>query len=75
MNEMNRTIVKLLEQRAKLALGSLALVDKELSEICLALDNQLKEVYDETIRGEEEKSEFQSDFFIRPPTDVYEEHS
>ena len=62
---------KLLVNRVKLALGSLSLVDKQLSEILGALDKQLAEVYDEPIRGEEEKSD--RDFFISPPLEVYEE--
>ncbi len=70
---MNRTFTKLLVNRTKLAMGSLALVDKQLTEILSTLDNQLEKVYDETIRGEEEKSEFQSDFFISPPLEVYDE--
>ena len=68
---MNRTMLKLLEQRCKLALGSLSLVEKQLLDICTVLDNQLAEVYDEPIRGEEEKSE--SDFFISPPLEVYDD--
>ena len=36
---MNRALVKLLVSRAKLAQGSLALVDKQLSEILGALDS------------------------------------
>ena len=68
---MNRTFIKLLVSRTKLAQGSLALVDKQLSEILSVLDNQLENVYDEPIRGEEENSE--QDFFISPPLEVYEE--
>ena len=67
---MNHFTLKLLLDRTKLAIGSLALVEKQLTEILSGLDNQLKEVYDETIRGEEEKSD--QDFFINPPLDVYE---
>ena len=66
---MNRTMLKLLEQRCKLALGSLSLVEKQLLDICTVLDNQLENCYDEPIRGEEEKSD--SDFFISPPLEVY----
>ncbi len=62
---------KLLVNRVKLALGSLSLVDKQLTEILSALDKQLAEVYDEPIRGEEEKSD--QDFFISPPLSVYDE--
>ncbi len=68
---MVRHITKLLEQRCKLALGSLSLVEKQLLEISAELDNQLENVYDESIRGEEEKSE--SDFFISPPLSVYDD--
>ena len=68
---MNRTLLKLLEQRCKLALGSLSLVEKQLLDICTALDNQLENVYDEPIRGEEKNSD--QDFFISPPLEVYEE--
>ena len=67
---MNRTIIKLLEQRVKLAMGSMALVDKQLSEILFVLDKQLEEVYTEAIRGEEENSA--SDFFISPDLSVYD---
>ena len=68
---MNRTFIKLLVNRTKLAMGSLSLVEKQLTEILSTLDNQLENLYDETIRGEEEKSE--SDFFISPPLEVYDE--
>ena len=67
---MNRALVKLLVSRAKLAQGSLALVEKQLSEILGALDNTVEILYAEAIRGEEENSE--SEFFISPPLDVYE---
>ncbi len=67
---MNRDTVKLLGQRAKLALGSLTLVEKQLLDIITVLDNQLENVYAEAIRGEEENSE--QDFFISPPLSVYE---
>ena len=70
---MNRTLIKLLVSRAKLAQGSLALVDKQLSEILSALDNQVEILYAEAIRGEEENSD--SDFFISPPLSVYDESS
>ncbi len=69
---MNRSTMKLLVQRTKLALGSLSLVEKQLLDICTSLDNQLENLYDGTIRGEEEKFDSQSDFFISPPVDVYE---
>ncbi len=68
---MNRPLIKLLVSRAKLAQGSLALVDKQLSEILAALDNTAEKLYDETIRGEEKNSE--PDFFISPPLSVYDE--
>ena len=68
---MNRALVKLLVSRTKLAQGSLALVEKQLSEILGALDNTAEKLYDESIRGEEENSD--SDFFISPPLAVYEE--
>ncbi len=68
---MNRALVKLLVSRAKLAQGSLALVDKQLSEILSALDNTAEKLYDEPIRGEEKNSD--QDFFISPPLEVYEE--
>ena len=66
-----RPLIKLLADRTKLALGSLALVEKQL--ICLdeALDNLLEKVYTEAIRGEEENSDL--DFFISPPLEVYDE--
>ena len=67
---MNRDSLKLLGQRAKLALGSLSLVEKQLLDISTVVDNLLANVYDELIRGEEENSE--KDFFISPPLSVYE---
>jgi len=70
---MNRDSLKLLVNRTKLALGSLSLVEKQLLDICTSLDNQLEILYDGTIRGEEENSEPSSDFFISPPTSVYDE--
>ncbi len=68
---MNRPLIKLLVQRAKLAQGSMALVEKQLTEILALLDNTAEKVYDEPIRGEEENSE--REFFISPPLSVYEE--
>ena len=68
---MNRTLVKLLVSRAKLAQGSLALVDKQLSEILGALDNTVEILYAEAIRGEEENSD--QEFFISPLLEVYDE--
>ena len=70
---MNRTIIKLLVERARLAQGSMALVDKQLSEILYELDKGLKNVHAEAIRGEEEKSD--RDFFISPPLSAYDESS
>ena len=67
---MNRALVKLLVSRAKLAQGSLALIDKQLSEILSALDNTVEILYAEAIRGEEENSD--SGFFISPPLSVYD---
>ncbi len=67
---MNRALVKLLVSRTKLAQGSLALIDKQLSEILSALDNTVEILYAEAIRGEEENSD--SGFFISPPLSVYE---
>ena len=67
---MNRALTKLLVSRAKLALGSMSLVEKQLLEILAALDNQVENVYAEPIRGEEENSE--QDFFISPPLEVYD---
>ena len=69
---MNRPLIKLLVNRCRLAQGSMALVDKQLSEILFALDNQVENVYDEPIRGEEENLD-DSRFFISPPISVYEE--
>ena len=68
---MNRALVKLLVSRAKLAQGSLALVEKQLSEILSALDNTVEILYAEAIRGEEENSD--SKFFISPLLSVYDE--
>ena len=67
---MNRAFIKLLENRCKLAMGSLSLVEKQLTEILLELDNTAEKVYAEPIRGEEENSDFE--FFISPPLSVYE---
>ena len=68
---MNRPSLKLLEQRAKLAQGLMALVDKQLSEILALLDNSSQKLYDEPIRGEEKNSD--QDFFISPPLEVYDD--
>ena len=66
---MNRALIQLLVNRTQLAQGSMALVEKQLTEILSVLDNQFEKVYDGTIRGEEENSE--SEFFISPPLEVY----
>ena len=70
---MSSPLIKLLVSRTKLALGSLALVDKQLSEILYALDNNSEKIYDDTLRGEKENSDFDRDFFISPPLEVYDE--
>ena len=67
---MNRTTLKLLVDRAQLAMGSLALVEKQLLEISAVLDNLRENFYAEAIRGEEENSD--SGFFITPPIEVYD---
>ena len=71
MMQVDRTLIKLLEQRCKLAIGSLALVEKQLQSCISELDNLIENVYDEPIRGEEENSD--SGFFISPPLEVYDE--
>ena len=68
---MNRALTKLLEQRCKFAIGSLALVEKQLQSVLEVLDNELENDYAEPIRGEEENSD--SGFFISPPLEVYDE--
>ena len=70
---MNRDSMKLLGSRAKLALGSLALVEKQLLDISTVVDNLLENFYDEPIRGEEKNSD--QDFFITPSVDVYDTDS
>ena len=67
---ISRDDLVVLQNRCKLALGSMALVDKQLLCICTALDNELGISYDEPIRGEEEKSD---DFFLSPFLSVYDE--
>ena len=64
-------LTKLLVNRTKLALGSLSLVEKQLTEILLELDNSSAELYDDTLRGEKENSD--QGFFISPPLSVYDE--
>ena len=66
---MNAPLLKLLEQRCKLAIGSLALVEKQLEELLGELDKQLQMFYAEAIRGEEENSDLE--FFISPPISAY----
>ena len=60
---------KLLFDRTKLALGSLALVDKQLLEIHTVL-TEMTNIDILTEQGEEENSD--SGFFITPPLEVYE---
>jgi len=69
-NSPEHRALMILLDRAKLALGSLALVEKQLLDISTVLDNLLQNFYDEPIRGEEEKSD--TDFFISPPLEVYD---
>ena len=66
-----RPLIKLLEQRTKLALGSHALVEKQLSEILVLLDELSSKLYSDTLQGEEKNSD--QDFFISPPLEVYDE--
>ena len=68
---MNRAFIKLLVNRCQLALGSNALVVKELEEVSAALDNMMNVLYSDTLQGEEKNSE--QDFFISPPLEVYDE--
>ncbi len=68
---MNRTILKVLADRTQLALGSLALVDKQLLEISSVVDDLIEKLHHEDTRGQEEKLD--SDFFITPPLEVYDD--
>jgi len=68
---MSRPLLKLLADRANLALGSLALVDKQLLEISTVVDNLIENLYDEDTRGQEENLD--SEFFITPPLEVYDD--
>ena len=68
---MNRALAKLLVNRCKLAIGSLALVEKQLQSCLEVLDNEIENLYDEPIRGEEENSDLE--FFISPPLEVYDD--
>ena len=70
---MDRALIKLLVNRTKLALGSMSLVEKQLTEILGALDNQVEILYADTLRGEKENSDSDRDFFISPPLEVYDE--
>ena len=65
-----RPILKLLEQRAVLALGSLSFVEKQLQSIVLDLDNLIENVYDEPLEGDKQNAD--SAFFLTPPLEVYE---
>jgi len=67
---MNRTILKLLVDRTQIALGSLALVEKQLLEIHTVVDKQIENVYADTHKGEEKNSD--QDFFITPPLEAYD---
>ena len=71
MDTHGRTLIKLLVNRVKLAQGSMALVDKQLTEILGALDNQVQSFYDDTHRGEKENSDLE--FFISPPLSAYDD--
>ena len=70
---MDRALIKLLVNRTKLALGSMSLVEKQLTEILGELDNVSSKVYDDTLRGEKENFDSDRDFFISPPLEVYDE--
>ena len=67
---MNTPFIKLLVARTAVALGSLALVEKELLEIHTVFDNLLENSHHEDTRGQEENSD--SKFFISPPLEVYD---
>jgi len=67
---MNRTILKLLADRTSLAIGSMALVEKQLLEISTLLDKEVENSHHGDTRGQEENLE--SQFFITPPLEVYE---
>ena len=64
-------IAKLLRNRCQLAIGSLALVEKQLLCILTALDDFDEKFHAEAQGGEKEKSD--SDFFLTPPVSVYED--
>ena len=68
---MNRPFIKLLVDRCQLALGSNALVVKELEEVSAAFDNMCEILYTEPIRGEENHQESFDDPSV-PPLSVYE---
>ena len=67
---VDRASLKLLANRAQLALGSLALVEKQLLDITTVVDNWVENVHHEDHKGQEENSELE--FFITPPLEVYE---
>ncbi len=62
--------LRILLDRSALALGSLALVEKQLVEINADLTIACERFTMKPQGDEEEKSEF--DFFITPPLSVYE---
>ncbi len=68
---MNRAFLKLLCSRCQLALGSNALVVKELEEVLAALDNMCDILYAEPIRGEENHQTSFDDPSV-PPLEAYE---
>ena len=60
----------ILLSRTKLALGSLALVEKQLDCILADLTTASESFMLNPIRGEEKNSD--QDFFISPPLEVYD---
>jgi len=66
---MNRTIINLLVNRVDLALGSMALIEKQLLEIHTVLDDQVENSHHEDTRGQEENPEFD---FSSIPLEVYD---
>ena len=73
MTNETTEVLKVLHARVKLAIGSLALVEKQLLCISTGVDDLMQKVYDEPIRGEEENSDLE--FFITPPVEVYDADS
>ena len=65
--------IDILLARTGIALGSLALVEKELLCLREGLTFLCENVTVENNRGEEEKSD--TDFFISPPLSAYDEGS